>query len=424
MVGTVRAEKNEANCRRSCRRRVENDGQTKSSLKIRGFALACFVSSITQRSCVASAIHQRFHYTEQLTIAYLRFLDISLIWFWRFRWCGDWQTSTAYVQTSHHKDFNFQFSVGTNKSPSPLRSKSVEHCRFGVITVIHLDHTKLPDIMSKQQEEDLPEPPPDYPRSYRKVITEGKYAGRRIECTLCERAIEPEKIDRHENGESELHNRNLAERYAEEQRQKRDQERERKRKRKLEQERREREQKRQREQELERESERLRQIEAGRKRDVEALDSELEQQNSSDEAIEIFSSSSSSSSLSSSSSSDGGSDAKISSDDDSDVQLVLPPSKPLNDPQTSSKRPEKLRGISNISKGKNKNLWRARISVLGKNRSIGCFKSPEAAAAAYQLVRNALDDSGLPSKDKGLHAVFDSAKEKAKEVATMGFSGT
>lgn len=280
--------------------------------------------------------------------------------------------------------------------------------------------------MSKQQEEDLPEPPPDYPRSYRKAITKGKYAGSRIECTLCMTALKPEKIDRHENGESKLHNRRLAERYAREQQRKR--EREQERKRKLEQEeqgRREREQKRQREEELEREQERerqrqrKRQIEAERKRDVEALDRELEEQNSSDEAIEVFSTSSSSSS---SSLSAGGSDAKSSSDDDSDVQFVPPPSKALTNPPTSRKKPKKLKGIS---KRKKDGMWQSQLSVAGRNRHIGIFRTPEAAAAAYQAVRKALDESGLPPKDSGRLALFESARAKAKgeDAKTTNVSG-
>ena len=273
--------------------------------------------------------------------------------------------------------------------------------------------------MSKQQEEDLPEPPPDYPRSYRKAITKGKYAGSRIECTLCNRAIEPKHIDRHESGESKRHNHKLAKRYAEEQQRKRERELERTRKlEQEEQERREREQKRQREEELERERERQRQIEAKRKRDVEALDRELEEQNSSDEAIEISSTSSSSSS-----SSDGGSDAKISSDDDSDVQLVLPPSKPLNDPPTSSENPAKPNGIS---QRKFDGMWRSQISVAGRNRHIGHFKTAEVASTAYRAIRKALEDSGLPPMDRRRDAVFDSAKEKAKRDARMmeAVSGT
>ena len=246
--------------------------------------------------------------------------------------------------------------------------------------------------MSKQQREDLPAPPPDYPRSYRKAITEGEYAGSgRIQCTLCGRAIPPEKIDRHEKGESKLHNRKLAERYAKEQQRKR--ERERKRKRKLEQE----------EQEQERAKERQRQIEAERKRNVEALDRELEQQNSIDEAFEISSTSSSSSS----SSSDGGSDVQVSSDDDSDVQIVLPPSKPLNDLPEPIEKPK---GITRKDDG----MWQSQISVLGRSRHIGIFRTPEAAAAAYQAVRNALDESGLPPKDNGRLALFETIRAEAK----------
>ena len=265
--------------------------------------------------------------------------------------------------------------------------------------------------MSEQQKKDLPEPPPDYPRSYRKAITEGEQAGR-IQCKLCGRAIPPEKIDRHENGESKLHNRNLAERYAKEQQRKRERERDRKRKlEQEEQERREREQKRQREEELERERERerQRQIEAKRKRDVEALGRELEEQNSSDEAIEISSTSSSSSS-----SSDGGSDAKISSDDDSDVQLVLPPSKALANPPASSEKPEKLKGITQRRKD---GMWQSQLSVIGRNRHIGIFRTPEAAAAAYQAVRKALDESGLPPTDSGRLALFESVRAKVKGEA-------
>ena len=69
--------------------------------------------------------------------------------------------------------------------------------------------------MADQDRGDLPQPPPDYPRSYRETITAGKHAGRII-CTLCHTAIKPELIDRHER-ESELHNRNLSRRFAGEQ---------------------------------------------------------------------------------------------------------------------------------------------------------------------------------------------------------------
>ena len=232
--------------------------------------------------------------------------------------------------------------------------------------------------MSKEQSEaeDLPAPPLDYPRSYRKPITKGEYKGR-ILCLICKAAVVPQKIDRHENGESKVHNLNLAKRYAKEQQKSR-------------------------ELELERERERQRQFEAERQRQIEALDRELEQQNSIDEVMEISSTCSSSSSHSSSSSS--------SSDDDSDVQFVPPPSKPLNAPTTSSEKPAKPKGIS-LCKGDG--MWRARISVAGKNRYIGSFKSPEAAATAYQVVRNELKESGLPPTDSRRNAVFDSAKEKA-----------
>ena len=289
--------------------------------------------------------------------------------------------------------------------------------------------------MSKEQRkaEDLPAPPPDYPRSYRKFITKGKYKGR-ILCLICGTAVDPHKIDRHENGESKMHKHNLAKRYAEEQQKrceqeleregerqrqrelelKRERERERQRQRELELER-ERERKRQRELELERERERKRQIEAERKRDVEALDRELEQQDSIEEAMEISSTSSSSSSHSSSSSS--------SSDDDSDVQFVPSPSKPSNGPTTSREKPAKPKGIS-LCKGDG--MWRARISVAGKNRYIGSFKSPEAAATAYQVVRNELKESGLPPMDRRRNAVFDFATARAKggvAAASMDASG-
>ena len=73
-------------------------------------------------------------------------------------------------------------------------------------------------MSSQDAEDELPAPPPDYPRSYRKLITEGKHAGR-ICCTLCNRRIDPSKIDRHDGGESKLHNKKLAEKYAKELRQ-------------------------------------------------------------------------------------------------------------------------------------------------------------------------------------------------------------
>ena len=75
-------------------------------------------------------------------------------------------------------------------------------------------------MSSQDAEDELPAPPPDYPRSYRKPITEGKHAGR-ICCTLCNQAIDPRKIDRHDGGESQMHTTNLAKKYAEEQRQSR-----------------------------------------------------------------------------------------------------------------------------------------------------------------------------------------------------------
>jgi hypothetical protein len=158
------------------------------------------------------------------------------------------------------------------------------------------------------------------------------------------------------------------------------------------------------EQEQERAKERQRQIEAERKRNVEALDRELEQQNSIDEAFEISSTSSSSSS----SSSDGGSDVQVSSDDDSDVQIVLPPSKPLND------LPEPVEKPKGITQRKYDGMWQSQICVLSRNRHIGTFRTPEAAAAAYQAVRNALDESGLPPKDNGRLALFETIRAEAK----------
>ena len=77
-----------------------------------------------------------------------------------------------------------------------------------------LDHHKENECPHRN----LPAPPPSYPRSYRKPITEGKHAGM-ICCTLCNRRIEPSKINRHDGGESQLHNKKLAEKYAKELRQ-------------------------------------------------------------------------------------------------------------------------------------------------------------------------------------------------------------
>ena len=91
--------------------------------------------------------------------------------------------------------------------PVPLECKAEMEYRL-------LDHHKDNECPRRN----LPAPPPSYPRSYRKPITEGKHAGM-ICCTLCNRRIEPSKIDRHDGGESQLHNKKLAEKYAKELRQ-------------------------------------------------------------------------------------------------------------------------------------------------------------------------------------------------------------
>ena len=178
-----------------------------------------------------------------------------------------------------------------------------------------------------------------------------------------------------------MHTTNLAKKYAEEQRQIREQQQ----KQHL--------QRLQREKEIERERDRKRQLERqkGQQKEI--------------EEIEILSSSSSSSSSSS-------------DDDDSDVQLVLPQSKPIaaDGPAPSfksSKEADKIKGVSWL---KDKGKWRARLFVSGKNRFIGCFATFKAAAVAIQVVRKALDESGLSKGDKDYLEVFDSAKAKAKEA--------
>eukprot|EP00563_Minutocellus_polymorphus_P012309 CAMPEP_0181062036 /NCGR_PEP_ID=MMETSP1070-20121207/22856_1 /TAXON_ID=265543 /ORGANISM="Minutocellus polymorphus, Strain NH13" /LENGTH=193 /DNA_ID=CAMNT_0023142063 /DNA_START=236 /DNA_END=814 /DNA_ORIENTATION=+ len=193
--------------------------------------------------------------------------------------------------------------------------------------------------MSAQEEkEKLPPPPPSYPRSYRKPMTKDKYAGM-ICCTLCKTAVHPSKIDRHESGESKVHNANLAKRYAEEQRQIRVQQQT---------------QHQTQQEKKRRERDWNRQME--RQKDVDKLDRELEQQQEIVEEIEISSTKTSSSSSS--------------SDDDSDVQSVSPPSKPSvaaaqDDPalpRKSSKQTKKAKGV--YSHGPRK--WQAQLSVAGK----------------------------------------------------------
>jgi len=250
---------------------------------------------------------------------------------------------------------------------------------------LHLsNHT----MSAQEEKEKLPPPPPSYPRSYRKPMTKDKYAGM-ICCTLCKTAVHPSKIDRHESGESKVHNANLAKRYAEEQRQIRVQQQT---------------QHQTQQEKKRRERDWNRQME--RQKDVDKLDRELEQQQEIVEEIEISSTKTSSSSSS--------------SDDDSDVQSVSPPSKPSvaaaqDDPalpRKSSKQTKKAKGV--YSHGPRK--WQAQLSVAGKCRYIGCFRTREEATAACQFIRKALDASGLPPMDKDRQVVFDSAKARAKEV--------
>ena len=48
------------------------------------------VSSAIKEVAFISCSSAQFHFIEQPTIVFSRFLDIDLICFWRFRWHGAW----------------------------------------------------------------------------------------------------------------------------------------------------------------------------------------------------------------------------------------------------------------------------------------------------------------------------------------------
>ena len=73
-----------------------------------------------------------------------------------------------------------------------------------------------------------------------------------------------------------------------------------------------------------------------------------------------------------------------------------------------------FRGISPVgASGK----WKAKTSVLGKNQTIGEFKSAAAASMAYEVVRAALDRSKLPPNDPIRLDIFEAAKKEARNNA-------
>ena len=69
---------------------------------------------------------------------------------------------------------------------------------------------------------------------------------------------------------------------------------------------------------------------------------------------------------------------------------------------------------------KDSGKWRAKISVAGKCKHIAYFNTHEEATAAYDFVRKTLDGCGLSQMDYGRFAVFENAKTKAIEAASLG----
>ena len=61
--------------------------------------------------------------------------------------------------------------------------------------------------------------------------------------------------------------------------------------------------------------------------------------------------------------------------------------------------------------------WKAQICVAGKRKCIAAsFDTPDEAAAAYKIVRKALDECILPAMDGGRLIVYEAAKAKAIET--------
>ena len=59
--------------------------------------------------------------------------------------------------------------------------------------------------------------------------------------------------------------------------------------------------------------------------------------------------------------------------------------------------------------------WDAQIKLKGKSKGIGSFATPEGASAAYQIVRDKLDDVNSSINDDELEALFQASKKKARE---------
>lgn len=82
--------------------------------------------------------------------------------------------------------------------------------------------------------------------------------------------------------------------------------------------------------------------------------------------------------------------------------------------------PEPTKKVKGICWDKRSGKWRTEISIAGKRKHIGYFSAHEEATAAYSFLRKALDGCGLSKMDDGRFAVYENAKEKAIEAATLG----
>ena len=80
--------------------------------------------------------------------------------------------------------------------------------------------------------------------------------------------------------------------------------------------------------------------------------------------------------------------------------------------------PMQPKGISWV---KQHQKWKAQINVAGKRKCIAaCFDTPDEAAAAYEIVRKALEDCILPAMDGGRLIVYEAAKAMAIETFVTG----